>query len=65
MFVAEIEVVVAAGDSMNLLLEHATEYPVLKYIISIDCTVPEDIATLAKEKNIDLRTFDEVMVGGG
>lgn len=59
---AGIEVAVVAGENINLLLQQADECPGLKYVISTDKTVPEDIATLAKEKNIELRTFDEVLV---
>lgn len=50
------------SENVKLLLEQSQECQTLKYVISIDRTVPEDIATLAKEKNIELRTFDEVIV---
>ena len=55
---------VVARDNINLLLEQAKDCPVLKYVISIDRTALEDVAitTLAKEANIELRSFDEVMV---
>ena len=54
--------VVVGSDNIRTLVEQAKEHPVLKYVISIDRNVPEDIATMAKERNIELRTFDEVMV---
>lgn len=60
---AEITVAVVASDKVRQLLEQAGECPTLKYVISIDCSLPEDVTTLAKEKNIELRTFNEVMVG--
>lgn len=60
---AGIQVAVVAGDSnTRLLLEQAKDCPSLKYVISIDRTVPEDVMTMAKERNIELRTFNEVMV---
>lgn len=60
---AGITVAVVASDKVRELLEQAGECPTLKYAISIDCSLPEDVITLAKEKNIELRTFKEVMVG--
>ena len=54
--------VVVSGDNIKLLLEQAKECPSLKYVISTDRTVPEDVMTMAKEGNIELRTFTEVMV---
>ena len=54
--------VVVGSDNIRTLVEKAKEYPVLKYVISIDPTVPEDVAAMAKEKNIELRTFDQVIV---
>ena len=51
-----------AKDNLNLVLEQAKECPTLKYVISIGHTVSEDMATLAKERNIELRTFNEVLV---
>ena len=53
-----------ARDNINLVLEQAKECPVLKHVISIDPTVLEDVSItkLAKERNIELRSFDEVMV---
>ena len=59
---AEIQVVVVGRDNIRTLVEKANEYPGLKYVISIDPTVPEDVATMAKERNIELRTFDQVIV---
>ena len=59
---AGITVAVVASDKARELLEQAGECPILKYVISIDCSLPEDVTTLAKEKNIEL-TFKEVMVG--
>ena len=59
---AGIQVVVVGSDNIRTLVEKAKEYPVLKYVISIDPTVPEDVAAMAKEKNIELRTFDQVIV---
>ena len=60
---AGITVAVVASDKVRELLEQAGECPTLKYAISIDCSLPEDMTTLAKEKSIELRTFKEVMVG--
>ena len=54
--------VVVGGDNIKTLVEKAEEYPLLKYVVSIDTTVPEDVAAMAKEKNIELRTFDQVIV---
>lgn len=64
LFAAGVKAAVVARDNINLVLEQAKECPVLKYVISIDHTVLEDVAitTLAKETNIELRSFDEVMV---
>ena len=59
---AGIQVVVVGSDNIRMLVEQAKEHPVLKLVISIDRTVPEDIVAMAKERNIELKTFDEVMV---
>ena len=59
---AEIEVVVVAKEIVRQLLQQAEECRALKYVICIDQSLPEDVTALAKEKNIELRTFEEVMV---
>lgn len=59
---AGIEVIVVGSNIVKQLLEQAEECQALKYVICIDRTLPEDVTTLAKEKNIELRTFEEVMV---
>ena len=60
--IAGIQVVVVGGDNIKMLVEKAKEHPVLKYVISINPKVPEDVVAMAKERNIELITFDEVMV---
>ena len=54
--------VVVGSDNVKLLLEQSKECPVLKYVITIDHAVPEDISTLAKERNIEIRMFNEIIV---
>ena len=51
---AGITVTVVASDKVRQLLEQAGECPTLKYVICIDCSLPEDVTTLVKEKNIEL-----------
>lgn len=58
---ADIQVVVVGSDNVKLLLEQSKECPVLKYVITIDHAVPEDISTLAKERNIEIRMFNEII----
>lgn len=49
-------------DKLKLLIGQAKECPTLKIVICIIDSISDDMAAMAKEANIKLMTFDEVMV---
>ena len=60
--IAGIKAAVVATDKMKLLIGQASKCPTLKFVISISDSIPDDMAAMAKEANIELLTYDAVMV---
>ncbi|XP_065883666.1 long-chain-fatty-acid--CoA ligase 1-like [Dysidea avara] len=56
-----IKAAVVATDKMKLLIGQASKCPTLKFVISISDSIPDDMAAMAKEANIELLTYDAVM----